>query len=198
MVEVENGSDCLATVVSTGAETQRGKLLKTVLFGLGFRYPQNLGIVCFLSWLVGFVFNFITEKNDNAWYYWYQLLTGIFTLHIPATLYSAISGVPAFSSLRQTEKGIMVRHINRLLVSGNTDFVCLDKTGTITVANLDFKEARAFSYTAAISRSKNHKVLHKILVRPLQQQSYDDAIETSPSTECFEAQKKILRLRIKF
>ena len=139
---VVSASDATAVVTQTGAETVRANLLRSLLFGSGLQLHQEWFQLSLTLLLLGSILLLIgVVKYSGSWQ---AILAGLnsATVLINPLLPVAVMGGQLASSRRLLKRRVFCRDLERLTLAGGVDTVCLDKTGTITKAGLDFVQAQ--------------------------------------------------------
>ena len=130
-----------AIVIATGGSTEKGKLVKDILYPLpySFIYNEHLKVVIPLLILWGIVMLFVSMvlleiTNVSAWFYGMFSISQVLSPVLPAVLVIGQS----VASERLRAKGIICVDFNRITLAGKVKVFCFDKTGTLTKEGLEF------------------------------------------------------------
>lgn len=139
--------DILAVVQSTGAHTNRGQLVQSILFPapIRFKYDEHLKAVFAVLFVLGFVAAYFAMKFliENA-----GLTNSLFAFVYGMFMFSAVLNplLPVVITIGQTnaskrllKKGVNCLNPHRIILCGKVRVFCFDKTGTITKEGLDFR-----------------------------------------------------------
>jgi magnesium-transporting ATPase (P-type) len=123
-----------AIVLDTGGSTEKGKLVRDILYPLPyvFVFTEHLKIVFFILILWGIVLLlasiFMLEVADlGSWFFGMFSISQVLSPVLPAVLVIGQS----VSVKRLREKGIECVDLNRITLAGKVKVFCFDKTGTI-------------------------------------------------------------------
>ena len=131
----------LAVVTSTGSNTLRGKLIRSLVYGSGAKsafWAEYTGAMAILVFLAGLNFLVINTAQEISMGSILPAITSVVSLISPL-LSVALLGGEIRSSKRLASHGIHTRDMHKLTVAGRADTVLLDKTGTITKSGLEFR-----------------------------------------------------------
>ncbi|KAJ3358499.1 hypothetical protein HDU91_005206 [Kappamyces sp. JEL0680] len=135
------GEKVTALVISTGGSTEKGKLVRDILYPVPFSFVFNehLKIVfpILIGWGVAMLFLSIAmlESADiGSWFYGMFGISQVLSPILPAVLVIGQS----VSSERLRSKGILCVDLNRITLAGKVKVFCFDKTGTLTKEGLEF------------------------------------------------------------
>ncbi|RKP40173.1 LOW QUALITY PROTEIN: hypothetical protein BJ085DRAFT_43494 [Dimargaris cristalligena] len=136
-----HSSRCTALVYRTGTATDKGQLVRKILFPspVSFVFDEQLKIVMMILALEGlFMFGlslWLQQQNINAsWFNGMFCLAQIISPILPAALVVGQS----VASTRLRKQQIYCVDLPRIMVAGKTQIFCFDKTGTLTKEGLDF------------------------------------------------------------
>lgn len=133
-------SAALAVVTATGGSTMRGELIRSLVYGspsetiLAKEFTVALLILASLAGLNFWIVNVSYTMSMSTVL---PAITSIVGLISPL-LTVALLGGEIRSAQRLKVSGIKVKELERLTAAGKTDFLLLDKTGTITKSGLAF------------------------------------------------------------
>jgi cation-transporting ATPase 13A3/4/5 len=143
-----------ALVIDTGGSTEKGKLVRDILYPVPFSFifTEHLKIVVPLLILWGIVMLFaamlMLEVSDlQSWFYGMFSISQVLSPVLPAVLVIGQS----VSAERLRSKGIMCVDFNRITLAGKVKVFCFDKTGTLTKEGLEFCGVREVSKGNQIS-----------------------------------------------
>ncbi|RKP27439.1 hypothetical protein SYNPS1DRAFT_32456 [Syncephalis pseudoplumigaleata] len=145
-----HGAVVAALVIATGTATDKGKLVRKILFPspVSFIFNEHIrlvfcvlllwGVVCFglTIWLMG-------RGNIGGWFYGLFVISYIMSPLLPASLVVGQSVAAA----RLRHKQIVCVDLPRVVMAGKVQVFCFDKTGTLTEEGLDY-----YGMHAAIAR----------------------------------------------
>ena len=130
-----------AIVLATGGSTEKGKLVRDILYPLpySFVYNEHLKVVIPLLILWGIIMLFVSMvlleiTNVSAWFYGMFSISQVLSPVLPAVLVIGQS----VASERLRAKGIICVDFNRITLAGKVKVFCFDKTGTLTKEGLEF------------------------------------------------------------
>ncbi|KAJ3311136.1 hypothetical protein HDV04_003099 [Boothiomyces sp. JEL0838] len=137
----KQGECVKAIVLSTGGSTEKGKLVRDILYPVPFVFvfTEHLKIVVpiLICWGVIMLFASIAilqAASIGTWFYGMFGISQVLSPLLPAVL--VINQSVAADRLRK--KGIMCVDLNRITLAGKVKVFCFDKTGTLTKEGLDF------------------------------------------------------------
>ncbi|KAI8914595.1 hypothetical protein EDD86DRAFT_235003 [Gorgonomyces haynaldii] len=137
----KTGVPVTALVLATGAGTQRGRLVRDILFPaeIVFVFIEQLKLVVPILLVWGIIMLFasmsLLEIGDiDSWFYGMFTISQILSPLLPAVLVIGQS----ISAQRLAGKGIMCVDFSRITLAAKVSVMCFDKTGTMTKEGLDF------------------------------------------------------------
>ncbi|KAF5282157.1 hypothetical protein FQR65_LT02854 [Abscondita terminalis] len=137
------GEQVLARVVSTGFDTTKGSLIKSILYPapIGLKFYKDsfkfLGIL-FVIAAIGMITSFVIYTDRKI-----DILTtvirslDIFTIVVPPALPAAMTVATVYSQNRLKKLGIFCISPQRINICGKIKLACFDKTGTLTNEGLE-------------------------------------------------------------
>ncbi|ORX48327.1 hypothetical protein DM01DRAFT_1292119, partial [Hesseltinella vesiculosa] len=135
---------CLALVTHTGTGTDKGKLIKKILFPtrVSFIFDEQLKIVILIllccSLIVLGLAIWLYATGTSAWFYAMFAICQLISPLLPAAL--VVGQSVAAGRLR--DKQIYCVDLPRILMAGKVQIFCFDKTGTLTKEGLEFYGAQ--------------------------------------------------------
>eukprot|EP00457_Paulinella_chromatophora_P000399 gb/GEZN01000399.1/.p1 GENE.gb/GEZN01000399.1/~~gb/GEZN01000399.1/.p1 ORF type:complete len:1294 (+),score=224.38 gb/GEZN01000399.1/:365-4246(+) len=156
-VNTTDGSEgACALVVGTGAASEKGQLVSSMLFSskVAFIFDLHLKLVFLVLgvWALlvfGIVIWFVDKAGAGAW------LTGIFVLAqcLSPLLPSVLVIGQSVAAERLKKKQIFCVNLERITISGKVNLFCFDKTGTLTKKGLEYTAFQSTSLAAPASSS---------------------------------------------
>ncbi|ORX93922.1 hypothetical protein K493DRAFT_374524 [Basidiobolus meristosporus CBS 931.73] len=135
------GDRVSALVTRTGTSTDKGQLVRRILFPnpISFIFDQQLKIVMLilLLWgLVCFACSIWLGRNGGiaSWFYGMFAISQIISPLLPAALVVGQS----VAAKRLRDKKIFCVDLPRIIIAGKVQMFCFDKTGTLTKEGLEF------------------------------------------------------------
>ena len=136
-------SHVLAVVVSTGFQTARGDLIRSILYPkpMGFKFYRDsirFILVLFATAALGMgycMYVYIARKSDLSMIVLRCL--DIITIVVPPALPAAMTVGTYYAQNRLKNKSIFSISPQRINICGKLKLVCFDKTGTLTEDGLD-------------------------------------------------------------
>ena len=146
------GSKVLAIVISTGFNTKKGNLIRTILYPKeseskfktdSIKFILLLGIMSLIYYLISLPFLIRSGmKTFRIIYNFLNLVTCTVNPALPSCLGIGIS----YALSRLKENGISCIVRERINVAGRVNMICFDKTGTLTEDHLDIFGFRAVKF----------------------------------------------------
>ena len=146
------GCKILAIVLSTGFNTRKGVLIRTILFPneSDSKFKQDSIKFIFLLAIMSLIFYFITlpfliRSKLDTWRIIYNFLN-LATCTVPPALPTCIGIGISYALSRLKKSGISCISRNRVNVAGKVNMICFDKTGTLTEDYLDIFGFRTVTF----------------------------------------------------
>ncbi|CAO0791257.1 unnamed protein product [Mucor circinelloides] len=140
----EKGGRVTALVTHTGTATDKGELIKKILFPthVSFIFNEHIKIVILIL-LIYSVFClglaiWMYATGTSAWFYAMFVISQLISPLLPAAL--VVGQSVAAGRLRK--KNIFCVDLPRILMAGKIQLFCFDKTGTLTKEGLEFYGAQ--------------------------------------------------------
>ncbi|KAJ1976192.1 hypothetical protein H4R35_002806 [Dimargaris xerosporica] len=142
---LEKGQPVTALVFRTGTATDKGQLVRNILFPnpVSFIFNEQLKIVIVMLLIYGlFLFAMaLWWMNDDfvaSWFYGMFCISQIISPLLPAALVVGQS----MAAGRLRHKHIYCVDLPRIIIAGKVQIFCFDKTGTLTKEGLEFYGAK--------------------------------------------------------
>jgi predicted P-type ATPase len=143
------GEKVIALVLSTGGSTEKGKLVRDILYPVPFSFVFNehLKIVFPILILWGVLMLILSimmlqTADIGSWFYGMFGISQVLSPILPAVLVIGQS----VSSERLRSKGILCVDLNRITLAGKVKVFCFDKTGTLTKEGIEFMGAHEVNH----------------------------------------------------
>lgn len=155
------GNKVLAIVLYTGFNTEKGSLIRSILFPKesesrfekdSIKYILFMGLLCIIGFCVSLPFLIRNGLNTSEIIFRsLDLITTTVPPALPACLGIGIS----YAISRLKDKGITCIARERVNVAGRINMICFDKTGTLTEDHLDIFGYRAIKYSSNTFQFEN-------------------------------------------
>ena len=146
------GTKVLAIVLYTGFNTEKGSLIRSILFPKDNESKFQKDSVKFILFMagvsvVGFGLSlpFLLNNGLETSYLVFRTLD-LITTTVPPALPACLGIGISYAISRLKEKGITCIARERVNVAGRVNMICFDKTGTLTEDHLDIFGYRAIRY----------------------------------------------------
>ncbi|KAF7725950.1 hypothetical protein EC973_009187 [Apophysomyces ossiformis] len=142
---MEHGQKVQALCTHTGTATDKGELIKKILFPtrVSFIFDEQIKIVILILLCCGLVCLglaiWLYAKGTSAWFYANFAIAQLVSPLLPAAL--VVGQSVAAGRLR--DKNIFCVDLPRILMAGKVQLFCFDKTGTLTKEGLEFYGVQA-------------------------------------------------------
>ncbi|CAO3683791.1 unnamed protein product [Rhizopus stolonifer] len=136
----ESETPVTALVTNTGTATDKGELVKKILFPtrVSFIFDEQIKVVFLILLCCGLICLglaiWLYTKGTSAWFYAMFCICQLVSPLLPAAL--VVGQSVAASRLRK--KQIFCVDLPRILMAGKVQLFCFDKTGTLTKEGLEF------------------------------------------------------------
>ncbi|CAO3615556.1 unnamed protein product [Mucor hiemalis] len=136
----EHDTPVTALVMNTGTSTDKGELVKKILFPtrVSFIFDEQIKIVILILLCCGLVCLglaiWLYTSGTSAWFYAMFAICQLVSPLLPAAL--VVGQSVAAGRLRK--KNIFCVDLPRILMAGKVQLFCFDKTGTLTKEGLEF------------------------------------------------------------
>ncbi|MBN1409348.1 MAG: cation-translocating P-type ATPase [Spirochaetales bacterium] len=135
-----------AVVIKTGRSTELGKIAENIQSSGGKKTPLQIRLnremkfliaLAFFSAVLVFLVGFLKSLMiDQTVLIAISIMVAVFPEGLPASITIALS----LAVERLAKKSVIVKRLSSVETLGNVDFICTDKTGTITQHNMTVKE----------------------------------------------------------
>ncbi|RCI01675.1 hypothetical protein CU098_004923 [Rhizopus stolonifer] len=154
-------SDGLVTalVMHTGTATDKGQLVKKILFPsrVSFIFDEQIKVVILILLCCGLVCLglalWLYAAGTSAWFYSMFAIAQLVSPLLPAALVVGQS----VTAGRLRKKNIFCVDLPRILMAGKVQFFCFDKTGTLTKEGLEFFGTQSVKQTASVVEFGDHQ-----------------------------------------
>ncbi|CAO3638867.1 unnamed protein product [Cunninghamella echinulata] len=136
----EKNTPVCALVTQTGTSTDKGELIKKILFPtrVSFIFDEQIKIVILILLCCGLVMLglaiWLYTSGTSAWFYAMFAICQLVSPLLPAAL--VVGQSVAAGNLK--DKSIFCVDLPRILMAGKVQMFCFDKTGTLTKEGLEF------------------------------------------------------------
>ncbi|KAI8076794.1 uncharacterized protein BX664DRAFT_343939 [Halteromyces radiatus] len=148
----------IALATHTGTATDKGELIKKILFPtqVSFIFDEQIRIVILILLCCGLLCLglaiWLYAKGTSAWFYAMFAICQLLSPLLPAAL--VVGQSVAAGRLR--EKQIYCVDLPRILMAGKVQLFCFDKTGTLTKEGLEFFGAQPMQHLQ-LDQEQTHK-----------------------------------------
>ncbi|KAI9276272.1 hypothetical protein BY458DRAFT_472850 [Sporodiniella umbellata] len=152
----ESDTPVMALVTNTGTSTDKGELVKKILFPtrVSFIFDEQIKVVFLILLCCGLVCLglaiWLYAKGTSAWFYAMFCICQLVSPLLPAAL--VVGQSVAASRLRK--KQIYCVDLPRILMAGKVQLFCFDKTGTLTKEGLEFYGVKPINNVDAIVQQR--------------------------------------------
>eukprot|EP00917_Polyrhabdina_sp_WS-2016_P005168 GHVP01011723.1.p1 GENE.GHVP01011723.1~~GHVP01011723.1.p1 ORF type:complete len:1138 (+),score=180.72 GHVP01011723.1:31-3414(+) len=149
----------LGVVVSTGSHTDKGRLVRNILYPapMTFKFDQHWKVVfvllMFKAVIVMILIFWLINWGIDAWYYGMATALQILSPLLPASFTMAQSR--ASQNLKNMKEKIFCINMQRTAVAGKVKIACFDKTGTLTTSGLEYRGVAAVDGEDLMETSKD-------------------------------------------
>ncbi|KAI7860460.1 hypothetical protein BDC45DRAFT_474316 [Circinella umbellata] len=156
----EQGQPVRALVTHTGTGTDKGELVKKILFPtrVAFVFDEQIKIVILILLACGLVCLalaiWLYAKGTSAWFYAMFAIAQLVSPLLPAAL--VVGQSVAAGRLR--DHHIFCVDLPRILMAGKVQLFCFDKTGTLTREGLEFYGAQPIADVDNIVNQRVNKI----------------------------------------
>ncbi|KAI8368373.1 hypothetical protein EDC96DRAFT_441550 [Choanephora cucurbitarum] len=157
----EHDSPVTALVLKTGTATDKGELVKKILFPtrVSFIFDEQIKIVILILLCCGLIMLglaiWLYTSGTSAWFYAMFAICQLVSPLLPAGL--VVGQSVAAGRLRK--KQIYCVDLPRILMAGKVQLFCFDKTGTLTKEGLEFFGAKPIADINSIVKQRQNKVV---------------------------------------
>jgi cation-transporting P-type ATPase 13A2 len=150
-------SKVLAIAINTGFNTEKGKLIRSILFPkeLVFKFQTDswryILFMAFMS-IFGFLISIRYMRDNNMT--WFEIINkglDLITTTVPPALPACLGIGISYALSRLKKSGIKCINRQRVNVAGQVNLICFDKTGTLTEDHLQLYGFRPINF----DRSQN-------------------------------------------
>ena len=155
------GNKVLAVVLATGFNTEKGSLIRSILYPKesesnfqkdSIKFIYFMGLISLLFFLITL---YSLLKNNLDPYDIVLRFLDLITTTVPPALPACLGIGISYAVSRLKEKGITCIARERLNVAGRVNMICFDKTGTLTEDHLDIYGYRATKFQNNIFQFDN-------------------------------------------
>ncbi|RCI03520.1 hypothetical protein CU098_010396, partial [Rhizopus stolonifer] len=156
----EHGTPVTALVLKTGTATDKGELVKKILFPtrVSFIFDEQIKIVILILLCCGLIMLglaiWLYTSGTSAWFYAMFAICQLVSPLLPAGL--VVGQSVAAGRLRK--KNIFCVDLPRILMAGKVQLFCFDKTGTLTKEGLEFFGAKPIANINSIVEQRAKQV----------------------------------------
>ncbi|KAJ1655403.1 hypothetical protein IWQ61_004848, partial [Dispira simplex] len=152
-LENDNKAKVTALVFRTGTATDKGQLVRNILFPnpITFIFNEQLKVVivvllCYGLFLFVMALWMMNEDFVASWFYGMFCISQLISPLLPAALVVGQS----MAAGRLRKKHIYCVDLPRIVIAGKVQIFCFDKTGTLTKEGLEFYGAQALESVDAV------------------------------------------------
>lgn len=189
---IQKRGKCKVVVISTGFNTEKGSLVRSILYPkkikIAFQFESvKFIIIMFILGIIGYIINivFMIKQGLSAGYIVLKFLD-LLTIVVPPALPTCLTIGISIASKKLTKYGIRCIDRNRINIAGYVNLISFDKTGTLTEDSLEivgFKQNKLTSKGYEFSlfdidiRQLSEDISKKVNENYLNQEKKNDSIE---------------------
>ncbi|KAJ3303493.1 hypothetical protein HDV03_003770 [Kappamyces sp. JEL0829] len=161
-----NDRNALAMVTATGSQTERGKLVREILYPppVRFVFTDHLKLAILILFIWG-LFNLffsivlLDATSVDAWFYAIFDVSQVLSPVLPTVF--IVSSTIAADRLRRGR--VLCLDLNRIIMAGKIAVACFDKTGTLTKSGLEFVGCHEITMNALTSVYHRFELLNEFV-----------------------------------